>query len=409
MGKTQSKDCADKKGTDNLSAESEVNDIDIMQQLAENEGPIAVFAYIENNLNRWTREQVKFAITGRSGTGKSTFINTIRNVKPEDDGFAMTGSGDTTTQPTLYMHPTNDQITFCDLPGYASANFKKVDYISEMKIADYDFVLIFFINVLSEDEIWLSLELEKLGKHFALVRTMIDVDINNAKNNGKDKKMIIPEIKERIETTLNKFPELMKTKGIFLISSTHPNLGEWSDLMAYVEENIDGIKAQALLSSLACITKNMVERKYKMLKKRLVRVTAAAGVIAAIPVPFIDAGINIIVLANEVRHYMSVFGINRENVYSLENFDHSLLRCTTLLRPNLNMIVFVSSKLATYSGLLLATSVFDLIVPLIGSVISSATTAAMTYNFLDNMLQNMKHDAVLIYEHISTTDVDQRT
>jgi hypothetical protein len=50
-----SKDCADKKGTDNLSAESEVNDIDIMQQLAENEGPIAVFAYIENNLNRWTR------------------------------------------------------------------------------------------------------------------------------------------------------------------------------------------------------------------------------------------------------------------------------------------------------------------------------------------------------------------
>jgi hypothetical protein len=35
MGKTQSKDCADKKGTDNLSAESEVNDIDIMQHLAE--------------------------------------------------------------------------------------------------------------------------------------------------------------------------------------------------------------------------------------------------------------------------------------------------------------------------------------------------------------------------------------
>jgi hypothetical protein len=133
-------------------------------------------------------------------------------------------------------------------------------------------------------------------------------------------------------------------------------------------------------------------------------------------------------------------------VYSLENFDHSLLRCTTLLKPDLNMIVFVSAKLATYSGVLLATSVFDLIVPLIGSVmilipasingtgiaaitpaaavtltnlflsilyflsvISSVTTAAMTYNFLDNMLQNMKHDAVLIYEHISTTDVDQRT
>jgi hypothetical protein len=76
---------------------------------------------------------------------------------------------------------------------------------------DEDKIIISYFHL--KDEIWLSLELEKLGKHFALVRTMIDVDINNAKNNGKDKKMIIPEIKERIETTLNKFPELMKTKG----------------------------------------------------------------------------------------------------------------------------------------------------------------------------------------------------
>jgi hypothetical protein len=40
--------------------------------------------------------------------------------------------------------------------------------------------------------------------------------------------------------------------------------------MKYVEENIDGFKAQALLFSLDCITKKIVERKYKMLKKRLV-------------------------------------------------------------------------------------------------------------------------------------------
>jgi GTP-binding protein EngB required for normal cell division len=73
-------------------------------------------------------EQVKIAISGRGATGKSTFINTIRNVKPGDEGFAEAGSGDTTKTPTLYKHPTNDQITFCDLPGYASTIFKKEDY-----------------------------------------------------------------------------------------------------------------------------------------------------------------------------------------------------------------------------------------------------------------------------------------
>jgi hypothetical protein len=66
MGQTKSKDCADKKGTDSLSAQAVVNDIDILRRLAQNEGPIAVSQYIDKSLNRWKKEQVKFAITGRS-------------------------------------------------------------------------------------------------------------------------------------------------------------------------------------------------------------------------------------------------------------------------------------------------------------------------------------------------------
>jgi GTP-binding protein EngB required for normal cell division len=136
MGQTNSKDCADKEGTDNLSAQVTVDDIDNLRRLAENEGSTAVLAYIDDSLNRWKKEEVKFAITGRSATGKSSFINKIRNVKPEDDGFAKTGYGDTTITPTLYKHPTNDQIEFYDLPGYSSTIFKKEDYISEMKMSD---------------------------------------------------------------------------------------------------------------------------------------------------------------------------------------------------------------------------------------------------------------------------------
>jgi len=108
MGQRQSKECADEESTDNLSAEKEIK---YLRQLAEKEGLIAMSKYIKMTLNRWQMEQVKIAITGRGATGKSTFINTIRNVKPEDDGFAMAGSGDTTITPTLYIHLTNDQIT----------------------------------------------------------------------------------------------------------------------------------------------------------------------------------------------------------------------------------------------------------------------------------------------------------
>jgi uncharacterized protein (DUF697 family) len=176
----------------------------------------------------------------------------------------------------------------------------------------------------------------------------------------------------------------------------------------YVEENIGGLKAQALLFSLAPITKEIVERKYKMLKKRLVFATALAAGIAAFPIPGVDVAINTVLLAHEVFHYISVFGINRKRVDSLRNFDHSLLKCRSLLEPNLDMAVFVATKIGTYSTLLFVQSVFDLILPLIGSVISSATAAKLTYLFLDNMLQNIYHDAVLIYDHVMKTNADHR-
>jgi uncharacterized protein (DUF697 family) len=170
--------------------------------------------------------------------------------------------------------------------------------------------------------------------------------------------------------------------------------------MKYVEENIDGLKAQALLFSPDCITKKIAERKYKMLKKRLVVATALAAGVAAIPVPGVDVAINTVFLFHEVRHYMSVFGIDRERVNSLKGFDHSLLKCRSLLEPNFDMILFLSTKLGTFLALALAESVLDLIVSIVGYVISSVTTAGMTYTFLDDMLQDIKDDAMLLHEHI---------
>jgi ribosome biogenesis GTPase A len=125
MEKAQSKECADEQGTYNLSDQGAVNDFNILRQLAENGGPVAVSEYIDESINRWKNGQVKFAITGRSATGKYTFINTIRNLKPGDDDFAKAGSGNTTIRPTLYMHPKNDLITLYDLPGYSTTKCKK--------------------------------------------------------------------------------------------------------------------------------------------------------------------------------------------------------------------------------------------------------------------------------------------
>ena len=408
MGMAQSAECADEQGTYNLSDQDAVNDVNILRRLIENSGPAAVSEFIDENLNRWTQEQVKLAITGRCATGKSTFINTIRNVMPRDDGFAKSGSGNTTLIPTIYLNPTNENIAYYDLPGYSSIKFKKENYISKMKISDYDFFFVFFDGVLGEDDLWLIRELRRLGKPFSLVRSKIDVDINNAMYDGKEVEIIIPEIKREIEDALNTIPELRDTQSIFLISSREPHMGEMSDLLRYVIEHIGEIKGQVLLFSFGSITKEIVVRKNKMLKKRLVLATAVTAGIAAFPVAGVYVTYNTDLLVHEVRHYMSVFGINSDRVYSLANFDHSLLNCRALLEPNLDMKDFVDTKIGSYATLVIAQSVLDLIFPLSGSVISSATVGVVTYRFLDDMLQDIYHDALVIYEHIMKTNRDHR-
>ena len=72
------------------------------------------------------------------------------------------------------------------------------------------------------------------------------------------------------------------------------------------------------------------------------------------------------------------------------------------------MAVFVVTKIGTYATLLFVQSFFDLNLPLIGSVISSATAARLTYRFLCDVLQDIYHDAVVIYEHIIKTNADHR-
>ena len=405
MGQGQSNECADAESTDNLSTEKEIK---YLRQLAQKEGLMAMSKYIKMTLNSWQTEQVKIAITGRGATGKSTFINTIRNVKPRDDGFAKAGSGDTTITPTLYIHPTNDQITFCDLPGYSSTMFKKEDYISEMKISDYDFFLIFVNNALSEDDIWMAGELRKLDKPFSFVRSKIDVDIDNAIHDGKDPEMIIPEIKRQLKEVLD--AKLEYTNCMFLISSRKPDLGEMSDLIRYIEETMDGFKAQVLLFSIHPMTKNMVERKHKMLKARLVKVTALVGGIAATPLPVVDLAANIALLSKEVGHYMHVFEVQPEFVNSLKGFDQSLLKCRSMLTPAFKMIPFIMFKLGTHATVLMAQSWLDLILPLVGSVVSAATASWVSYTFLDDMLQDLKHDAMLIHgHHVMEASADHRS
>lgn len=71
----------------------------------------------QNQFDQLFNISLHIAVTGESGTGKSSFINAIRELDSDDEGAAKTGVTETTTDPTPYEHPTMPNVTLWDLPG----------------------------------------------------------------------------------------------------------------------------------------------------------------------------------------------------------------------------------------------------------------------------------------------------
>ena len=64
------------------------------------------------------------------------------------------------------------------------------------------------------------------------------------------------------------------------------------------------------------------------------------------------------------------------------------------------METIVATRMGRSSSPLTTPIIDNFILSFVGSVLSAGVTAAFAYQFLNGVLQDIKHDAVLIYEHV---------
>lgn len=373
---------------------------EVLQDIAEKKGPAAVSAYLRDNVNKWKEEKVTFGVTGRSATGKSTFINKIRDVKPTDPGFAKSGSGNTTTEPTPYENPQNKRVVFFDLPGVGTMEFPRGTYVSKMKLHQYDYFFIFFDKVVSEDDYFLVCALLTMKKSFCLVRSKIDDDLRNAEEDGKEADKVLPAIRSKIKEQVSRYGKLQNSDAIFLISSRAKDTGDWYKLVDHIGNHLPAPKFESFMFSLPTLTENVIELKYKTLKKRIFLSTTVSAGVAAIPIPGVDVFANIAILVEEVLHYMSVFGLDKKKLDTLKGFDRKQLKCAGFLVPGADMAKVVFSQLGKYATILAVESVADIFLPIFGSIISAGTSAVFTYRYLNKTLDDFRQDAVIVYKFI---------
>lgn len=95
-------------------------------KMQDNFEPAYLFQFIKNDLSKNNNIKVSIGIVGRSGVGKSSFINAFFNLEPTDPNYVKTDFIECTTSPRVYEYENKkfENALIWDTPGVGTASFK---------------------------------------------------------------------------------------------------------------------------------------------------------------------------------------------------------------------------------------------------------------------------------------------
>lgn len=137
----------------------------------------AVAARLQATLHSLENVRLDIGITGRTGSGKSTFVNVIRGLGDEDSNSACTGVVEMTVDPTPYPHPKYPNVVIWDLPGIGTPTFQADRYLQWVQLDRFDFIIIISSESFSTSHAQLAFGILRQGKRFYFIRSKVDVDM----------------------------------------------------------------------------------------------------------------------------------------------------------------------------------------------------------------------------------------
>jgi len=258
------------------------------KELMEKTGYAGLRQKLAGKIKAWRGIKIKIAVTGESGAGKSTFINSIRGLKADDPGAAEVGSTETTLKPTKYPFPNRPNLELWDLPGFGTLTFdERKKYVKDVGLKKFDFILLLSTKRFTANDAWLASEILKVqpAHNLYFVRTQVDLDVQRY-TMSKRAASTESAIKSHLNTIRENSSELLKEKGIknhkiFLINSYDSSSYDYSHLVCKLIEKVDVLKKEAMILSLNGITNDVINQKLKVLLFRIFTVSKAAGVAGA--------------------------------------------------------------------------------------------------------------------------------
>lgn len=270
---------------------------------------------ISNELKCIDNAPINIAVTGESGQGKSSFINALIGIGPEDKGAAEVGVTETTEMRTPYKHPKIKTLTVWDLPGVGTQKFPPKAYLEAVKFKEYDFFIIVSATRFTKLELELAKAIEIMKRNYYFVRTKVDNDLENEKTSKPrtfDREKTLKQIRSYCVNTFS--DNNMAVPPIFLISNYDLRNYDFPVLTNTLLKDLNAQKRHNLMLSLPDITEAAIDRKHKATQQFIWLEAFKAGVLATCPMVGILMDNDVEKLTETLNHYRKLFGVDDESL-----------------------------------------------------------------------------------------------
>jgi GTP-binding protein EngB required for normal cell division len=179
---------------------------------------------------------VNFCVVGVTGSGKTTFVNLSRGLKPDDSRCAPVGHHiEGTLEHGCYPFKQRSDVNIWDMPGYGTSRYPIKTYFKDTGVKHFDFVVIFMADRFREVDRDLTTELRKSDVPFIYVHNKVDQGIQNMM---EDEKMSEEDAFDKLR--LNVKQNLPEGADVFIVSSRWKNREKYDmpRLMKLIDQKV---------------------------------------------------------------------------------------------------------------------------------------------------------------------------
>lgn len=273
------------KGNDDIATQKRTKTIERFRSYVQRLNISALPNDIGKRLKDLTNIPLNVAVTGDSGAGKSSLINTLRNLAANDPKAAAVGVVEKTTEIRAYVDTEKSQLVYWDLPGCGTPAFPRESYLKKVDFDKYDFFFIVSSDRFTENDAWLAQEITKRKKNFYFIRNKIDIDVQNEKRDHptRNENEILDEIRKNCEQYLPSITTM--EKRIYLISSVLAEKSKW-DFKRLVDDSIRNtlrLKQEVLIDQLTSFSKQQIKERAEELRSGILWYSFKGGLVELIP------------------------------------------------------------------------------------------------------------------------------